>query len=84
MGGGLPLLRVGLVAVAFGDALWDQSDDFGVITVERVECVGHDIVLGWTARCGRNAINDFLVGFVVEMLIAEYGDTTLGDCDAPW
>ncbi len=81
--GGLALLRVGLVAVAFGDALRDQGDDLGVIAVERVERVGHDIVLGWAAGSGGNAVDDFLVGFIVEVLITEHGDTTLGNCDAP-
>ena len=82
--GRLALLRVGLVAVAFGDALRDQSDDFGVIAVERVERVCHDIVLGGTTGSSGNAVYDFFVGFIVEVLITEYGNATLGNCDAPW
>ena len=79
--GGLAFLGVGLVAVAFGDALGDQGDDFGVVAVEGVERVGHDVVLGRAAGRGGDAVDDFLVGFIVEVLVTEYGDTTLGDCE---
>ena len=81
--GGLALLGVGLVAVALGDALRDQRDDFGVVAVERVERVGHDVVLGGAAGGGGDAVDDFLVAFVVEVLVTEHGDTTLGNCHAP-
>ena len=79
VGGGLALLGVGLVAVAFGDALGDQGDDFGVVVVEGVEGVCHDVVFGGAAGGGGDAVDDFFVGFVVEVLVAEYGDTTLGN-----
>ena len=79
---GLALLLVGLVAVAFGDALRDQGDDFGIVAVERVERVRHHVVLGWAAGSSGDAVDDFLVGFIVEVLVPKYGYTTLGDCDA--
>ena len=44
VGGGLAFFRVGLVAVAFGDALGDQGDHLRVVVVEGVEGVGHDVV----------------------------------------
>ena len=79
---GLALLLVGLVAVAFGDALRDQGDDFGIVAVEWIERVGHHVVFGWAAGSSGDAVDDFLVGFIVEVLVPEYGYTTLGDCDS--
>ena len=79
--GGLAFRLVGLVAVALGDALGDEGDDFGVVAVEWVEGVCHDVVLGGAAGSSGDAVDDFLVCLVVEVLIAEYGNTTLGNCD---
>ena len=79
--GRLTFALVVLVAVALGDAFGDEGDDFGVIAVERIEGVGHDIVLRWATRGGGNAVDDFFVGFVVEVLVAEHSNTTLRDCE---
>ena len=79
VGGGLAFFGVGLVAVALGDAFGDERDDFGVVAVEGVEGVGHDVVVGGAAGGGGDAVDDFFVGFVVEVLVAEDGDAAFGN-----
>lgn len=77
----LALLGVGLVAVSLGNALRNERDHLGIVAIKRVEGIGHDVVLSRASRGDGDAVDDLLVGFIVEVLISEHCNTTLGDWD---